>query len=1280
MARFEDEALYGGAAGGGKSDCALAEALRQVEIPYYQGLILRKTYPQLSDLIDRSHEIYKAAYPWARYNDQKHVWTFPSGAKIYFGSMQHTKDRHNYQGKRYDYIDFDELTQFLWEEYSYMFSRNRPNGPNTRCYIRAQANPGGVGHGWVKERFVTAAPPMQTIWEPVKIRFPDGRELTRWKSRIFVPSSVFDNQKLLENDPDYITRLASMPEAERNALLYPAFTAYVKGLMTGKDAALLDQIADEVNAYFSLDADTATSSIRMREEGRPDARTTSEKIRTKYDALYQQWVDSNHGIKLYARDTGDEKSYKLATNAAYADAMAGAIITGDLTDANGQYVGPGLGAVLHGINLKDKNEYRLFGEYLTVKHGPERLAEGMRIFADDRKNSTAWMNRRQKELEDQYPEFSAASDRLYQFIGDLYKTWGVDTGLIGAETLAEWRERWSYYVPLNRAVSIEARGIGARRGFANQNSTVKRAHGSGLDIVHPVDNIINNLVLLVNAGVRNNVMRSITDAAEKYGADASLLEKVPVPLKKTFFDATGLKHDLAEAFFDSNMTEEDRLFALDTIGNIQNVLEQYGKGKAHGDVITVMKDGNQQFWKINDPLLLSSISNMNPQRLPAFLQAYGAVTRFMTSAITGNDAIWGLFSNFPRDLQTMLHYSDDKNVFKLLARIGSAYVNRFRSYDRLDPLYKEYLAMGGGQTSVYTADRDLAKRARTKLAGDKMQWLNPVEWLAFVSDTIESGPRYATYKICRQKGMTPQGSIYAAHDITVNFRRAGASSRETNKIIPFFNAGVQGLDKFARWVSADDAPAADKKQTARKRFLAYLAAMCSLGALAYAANNYNDEAKKNYQQLSNYTKNSYWLIPLGGGKYFAIPKARELSVPASLMETLAERFEGGNKHAFEEFWSYAASNYFPSVVSDVVAMPETGVKEAGYSAMSSLGIVGVAGSILANRDFLGRPIVSASMQYYEPKDQYNRRTSKLAKSIGGAFNVSPQEVDYFFQQTLGGYWKAQTALFPVGGENADLTLGVQNSYIKDNQYSTDLTNWLYDKATASAAAKKSDPGNMGKAITAAMDDRMTTFYSRYYKLAKDNPETAAGRGTRQIVLDMILEYQKAADNHFVSETQRMIYEVCEREGATDYLPSTMQSSVKDGNKAEHLLSDIQYVEYQTDYLRQYYEYVETALPNAKDDREQVAILKAAKDMAKTKATDRVLKRIGAPTGDTASKYGAVDDTNVILFKAALDLANDDGSLKQQEVIDAIDALDLTRKQSSTLFHTRYDSDKNNPYK
>ena len=190
MARTEDEALYGGAAGGGKSDALVIEALRQVNIPHYRALILRKTYPQLSELIDKTMRYYRPVFPKARYNGSAHCWTFPSGAKIYFGSLHHAQDKYNYQGKAFDFIGVDELTHFTWEEYSYVMSRNRPNGPGTRMV------------------------------QMVNVKTPDGKEITRRRTRIFIPSTVFDNPALMENDPGYIGTLASLPEAERQALLY----------------------------------------------------------------------------------------------------------------------------------------------------------------------------------------------------------------------------------------------------------------------------------------------------------------------------------------------------------------------------------------------------------------------------------------------------------------------------------------------------------------------------------------------------------------------------------------------------------------------------------------------------------------------------------------------------------------------------------------------------------------------------------------------------------------------------------------------------------------------------------------------------------------------------------------------------------------------------------------------------------------------------------------------------------------------------------------------------
>ena len=1068
---------------------------------------------------------------------------------------------------------------------------------------------------------------------------------------------------------------------ETAAIDYPEFTKYFLNTLPGPDQARVEQLADEINAYYSLDADTAESSIRNKEDELPDARTTGEKIKAKASNFYQAWIDSNYGIKRYDEATG-ANAYKLATNAAYADAVAGAMITGDLYDANGAFVSPGLRACFtgNGKYLSDKKLYRLLGEYLVVKHGPERLAEGMRVFNDDKKNSTAWMNRRQLELEQEHPELVGISERLYEFQRKFLETWGVETGLVSEESFNEWGERWKYYVPFNRAVSAQQRGIGAKRGFANQNSTIKKAYGSGLDIINPVDNIITNMVKMVNAGIRNRVMQRITSAATQIG-DALFLERVPTPMKKKTFNMEGVKKQLDEA---GEKAESLGLFdqkasaAYDSIvENLDDILEQYGKGKAYGDVITVLVNGKQQFWKINDPLLLQSITNMSPKKMEGILDAYAQVSRFMTGNITGNNLLWSIFSNFPRDLGTFFTYSKVRNPVKVFAAMGSAYANKFKG-DHADELYKEYLAMGGGGISAYTADRDLAKRARERLAGKKFS-ANPLDWIAFASDMIEMGPRFATYKLMRDAGMSQEEAFYEAMDITVNFRRGGRISREINKAVPFFNAGVQGLDKFARWITAQDTSKADRAKVARGRMIAFLAVSAALAAVFYGINNRDDESKKEYQQLSNYTKNSYFLIPVGDGKFFAIPKPRELAVLTSFFETCMEYGIGKNDYAFEEFYDYATDTILPNVASDLA-------KGDVFGAAGSLGILGVIAYLGANRDFLGKPIVSSGLQNLEPKDQYTARTSKIAAAVGRAFNMSPQKIDYFFSQVLGGWWKMQKALFPVGGENVDYTLGVQNQYIKDNQYSTDVVNRMYDYAEASKSAKNSDSGNTDKAIRAKMDDNMKTFYSRYYARAKEDDRTTSGRYTRQKVLEMILEYEKARDAGTTTPAERAVYDVIRKstKGTPgDYLPSVMPNSVKDGNGTTRVLSDVQYVQYQLEYNELYWEIVEDSLGNAKTDAERAAIVRGAKEAAQERATSRLLHRIGAPVTSYDTQYQGISDKEFATWKALIDIANDDGSLKQSEVIEIIERMQrdmkLTDEDAYTLFRSKYTSDKNNPW-
>lgn len=205
------ETLFGGAAGGGKSYGQLVDALLfALEYPKSKQIIFRRTFPDLEkSLIRVSLEIYPMTI--ANYNSSKHTWTFNNGSIIDFGYIAHENDVYQYQSAEYDIIRFDELTHFTEYMYIYMISRCRgangyPKG------LKSSTNPGGVGHTWVKKRFIDIGEP-NAVHECIN---ENGTKTTR----IFIPSLVQDNKFLLESDPDYVTRLDNLPEKERKALKY----------------------------------------------------------------------------------------------------------------------------------------------------------------------------------------------------------------------------------------------------------------------------------------------------------------------------------------------------------------------------------------------------------------------------------------------------------------------------------------------------------------------------------------------------------------------------------------------------------------------------------------------------------------------------------------------------------------------------------------------------------------------------------------------------------------------------------------------------------------------------------------------------------------------------------------------------------------------------------------------------------------------------------------------------------------------------------------------------
>jgi len=205
LSRGEFEVLYGGLAGPGKTDCLVAGMLRDIENGNYRGLIVRRTFPRLEEVIERCWKLYPEMGGDQR--DSGKVWKFPSGAVIRLGHVQHEDSKYDYQGKDYHRIGVDELTQFTETQYTYLVSRLRTTDPTLNPQIISTTNPGGEGHQWVKDRFISVVDPGRVFWDPAT-----------GTSRIFVQGKREDNPALLLNDPTYEMRLNMLPEIERMRL------------------------------------------------------------------------------------------------------------------------------------------------------------------------------------------------------------------------------------------------------------------------------------------------------------------------------------------------------------------------------------------------------------------------------------------------------------------------------------------------------------------------------------------------------------------------------------------------------------------------------------------------------------------------------------------------------------------------------------------------------------------------------------------------------------------------------------------------------------------------------------------------------------------------------------------------------------------------------------------------------------------------------------------------------------------------------------------------------
>jgi predicted phage terminase large subunit-like protein len=259
------EALFGGAAGGGKSSALLMSALQFVDVPNYSAILFRRTFADLSlpgALMDR-FKSWMSNYDDVHWNNNSFVATFPSGARISFGYLNNQSDYLRYKGSEFQFIGMDEVTEIRESDYRYMFSRlRRPNsGPLSEVPLRMRcaSNP---APNWVRQRFIVEGLSEGRIFVPSKLTDNPGIDATSYRQALQALDPI--ERRRLEEGDWWSTTLGSLFERESVIIIDQSEVPTISN--TAKVVRFWDLAATEPN-HSNPDPDYTVGTLMMFDQG-----------------------------------------------------------------------------------------------------------------------------------------------------------------------------------------------------------------------------------------------------------------------------------------------------------------------------------------------------------------------------------------------------------------------------------------------------------------------------------------------------------------------------------------------------------------------------------------------------------------------------------------------------------------------------------------------------------------------------------------------------------------------------------------------------------------------------------------------------------------------------------------------------------------------------------------------------------------------------------------------------------------------------------------------------
>lgn len=811
-----------------------------------------------------------------------------------------------------------------------------------------------------------------------------------------------------------------------------------------------------------------------------------------------EFVELTTGEKL----NFTEHPYVLALQSRRANAIAKSQIVVAQSNPEGSIIGPSFKELLKDIDAKERKS---FDEYLKTKHAITLHQFDKQVFSDDFTIDDLISAKEQYERE--YPHFIKISEDLYEWWGRFVEEWVVAQGFISLDTWIELREKYPTYVPNFRVlddIDMDSRYKNlAKKGFGNQHSPIKKMKGSAKDTYGVTESLVLYIDKIVKTQMRNEVGLAIHNLYNKTEGLGQFLTKIESEIEMNKFNAIGLKEALKQLLiidYIDNLDEEQKKEAnkilaqkgydgavkyltdngimgpeiIDT--TIDDIITYFTPRQFSTDstVYTVIdKNGKTHFYEVHDPLLLEAMLNLNSKQMDKVTRTIGKFKRIFTNLTTGANPIFGVVSNIWGDVPEAYAFGSYKNPFDFGKELSKSMVEIFKDGEDV----KKYYAIGGGLSSPISPNRKLMEETLNELFPDKKKadiasmvsyGMSLVEQF---NDTIESAPRYTEFKKVLDKyGDTYEGrlrAMYEAGDVTVNFLRRGKiQGTIIGQGVPFLNAGLQGLYKLNQEFIKRKGPGRSDgggRGKDNKKFLSLLIKALTCITVFEALQMIAYKGDEDYEKLSAYIKDNFWLIKYAPGKFVRIRKPRELGM---LFGTMFKRgfmsvFEGKDD-AWDKFANSFMNTFLPpNPINDHIFAPFSQVRR--------------------NTSWKETPIIPKRLENLPKEMQYDSSTSEIAKALSKVLpehmgNLkSPKAIDYIIQQYTGIIGQI---LIPATTENMTVLEALSRKVTTDMAYSNDKINDFYETKQKLDAANKvyNETGDITKDFNPVLRHRYNELY------------------------------------------------------------------------------------------------------------------------------------------------------------------------------------------------------------